>query len=148
MNAAYVHLAINNFAPVINFAAVLVLVGAMVFRSAAVVRTALLLMVAAALFAIPTYLSGEPTEHLVRHMDGVAATAIHPHEEAGDWALIMLSIEGAAALAVLIAFRRRELPRWATIGMLILALLGTAAVFRAASLGGHIRHPEMRMPRP
>jgi uncharacterized membrane protein len=148
MNAAYVHLAINNFPPVINLLAVLVLLGAMVFRNAAVVRTALLMMVAAALFAIPTYLSGEPTEHLVRHMDGVAATAIHPHEEAGEWALIMLSIEGAAALAVLIAFRRRDLPRWATVGMLVLSLVGTATVFRAASLGGHIRHPEMRMAKP
>lgn len=148
MNAAYVHLAINNFPPVISLVAVLVLLGGMVFRSAAVVRTALLLMVAAALFAIPTYLSGEPTEHLVRHMEGVAATAIHPHEEAGEWALIMLSVEGAAALAVLIAFRRRELPRWATVGMLVLALLGTVTVFRAASLGGHIRHPEMRMAKP
>lgn len=147
MNAAYVHLSLNNFPPIINFAAVLVLLIGMGARSAAVVRTALVLMVVAALFAVPTFLSGEPTEELVEHLDGVNAVAIHPHEEAGDWAIWVLSIEGIAALAILIAFRSRELPRWVPIAMVLVSLIGTAAVFRTAYLGGKIHHPETTMVR-
>lgn len=147
MNAAYVHLSLNTFPPIVNFVAVLVLVIGMAARSAPIVRVALLLLVVAALFAIPTFLSGEPTEELVERLEGVNAVAIHPHEEAGEWALIALSVEGVAALAALIAFRSRELPRWAMIGMLVLSLWGTSVVFRTAYLGGKIHHPETEMGR-
>jgi uncharacterized membrane protein len=147
MNAAAVHLALNNFPPIINFAAVLVLGIGLGARSAAVVRTALVLMVVAAIFAVPTFLSGEPTEELVERLDGVNSIAIHPHEEAGEWAIWVLSIEGLAALAALIAFRSREMPRWVPVAMLIVSLIGTATVFRTAYLGGKIHHPEREMTR-
>jgi uncharacterized membrane protein len=145
MNAAVIHLSLNHFPLIVNFVAVLVLVIGVAHRSAAVIRVALMLMVVAALFAIPTYLTGEPTEHLVKGLEGVNSVAIHPHEEAGEWAIWVLSIEGLAALAALIAFRSRELPRWVPMTLLLLALIGTATVFRTAYLGGKIHHPETEM---
>ena len=147
MNAAGIHLALNNFPPIINFAAILVLVAGMGAKSVPVVRTALALMVLAALFAVPTFLTGEPAEELVERLEGVNSIAIHPHEEAGEFALIVLSIEGLAALAALIAYRSRELPRWLPVVMLIVCAIGTATVFRTAYLGGKIHHPETRMTR-
>lgn len=147
MNAAGVHLALNNFPPIINFAALVVLVIGMGARSAAVVRTAFALMILAALFAVPTFLTGEPAEELVERIEGVNSIAIHPHEDAGMWALCVLSIEGIAALAALLKWRAGELPRWVPIAMLIVCLIGTATVFRTAYLGGKIHHPETRMER-
>lgn len=147
MNAAGVHLALNNFPPIINFVAILVLVAGMAAKSVPLVRTALALMVLAALFAVPTFLTGEPAEELVERLEGVNAVAIHPHEEAGELALIVLSIEGLAALAALIAWRSRELPRWVPVVMLIVCIVGTATVFRTAYLGGKIHHPETQMAR-
>lgn len=145
MNAAYVHLSLNNFPPVVSLVAVLMLMVGMGIKNVTVVRVAFVLMVVAALFTIPTFLSGEPAEELVEKLDGVNAVAIHPHEEAGKWALIALSIVGVAALAALIAFRSRDLPRWAAIGMLVLSLWATSVVFRTAYLGGKIHHPETEM---
>jgi hypothetical protein len=141
MNAAYIHLALNNFPPFVNLVAVLLLMGGMLARSTAVVRAAFAIFLLAAVVAVPVYLSGERAEDVVKGIEGVNTIAIHPHEEAGEWALIMLSIEGVGALAALLFFRR-SLPRWAAPVMLILALLATAAVFRTAALGGRIHHPE------
>lgn len=146
MNAAYIHLALNNFPPFVNLVGVLLLVGGMLARSSAVVRSALAIFALAALVTVPVYLAGERAEEVVKGIEGVNAIAIHPHEEAGEWALIMLSIEGVAALAALIFFRH-ALPRWLAPVILILALLATATVFRTASLGGRIHHPETTMNR-
>ncbi len=146
MNAAYIHLALNNFPPFVNLVAVLLLAGGMVARSTAVVRSAFAIFALAALVAVPVFLSGQRAEDVVKGIEGVNSIAIHPHEEAGEWALIMLSIEGVAALAALLFFRR-ALPRWLAPMILILALLATAAVFRTASLGGKIHHPETTMVR-
>jgi len=142
MNAAYIHLALNHFPLIMNVAAVLVLIIGLGARSAAVIRTALVLIVATALFAIPTFLTGDDAEHVVKRIEGVNATAIDPHEESADWAITLCSIEGVAALALLIAYRRREIATWAAIAMLLLALIGTATVARTAYLGGKIHHPE------
>ena len=146
MNAAYVHLSLNNFPPIVSLVAVLMLMVGMGIRNATVVRVAFVLMVVAALFVIPTFLSGEPAEELVEQLEGVNGVVIRTHEEAGKWALIALSTVGVAALASLIAFRSRELPRWAAIGMLVLSLWATSVVFRTAYLGGKIHHPETEIP--
>lgn len=144
MNAAYIHLALNNFPPFVNLVAVLLLVGGMLARNTAVVRSAFAVFALAALVAVPVFLSGQRAEDVVKGVEGVNTVAIHPHEDAAEWALTMISIEGVAALAALIFFRR-ALPRWAAPVLLILALLATAAVFRTASLGGKIHHPEATM---
>jgi len=146
MNAAHIHLALNNFPPFVNLIAVLLLVGGMFARSSAVIRAALWIIVLTALVTVPVYLTGERAEDIVEYIEGVNAVAIHPHEESGEWTLTVVSIEGAAALAVLLFFRR-ELPRWAAPVMMLLALIACATLFRTAYLGGRIHHPETEMNR-
>ena len=148
MNAASVHLALNVFPPVLMLTALCVLAGALFTRSVSALRVALGITIAAALLTIPTYLSGEPAEHMVEELEGVNKVAIHPHEEAGEWVLIMTAISGVAAIVALFVLRTRPLARWMLLVLLILEGMTTVAAFRTASLGGRIRHPETTMARP
>ena len=145
MNAASVHLAFNVFPPVLMLTALSVLAGALFTRSVSALRVALGITIAAALLTIPTYLSGEPAEEMVEEMEGVNKVAIHPHEDAGKWVLIMTGISGVAALVSLFLLRTRPLSRWMLVVLLILHGMTTVAAFRTASLGGRIRHPETTM---
>lgn len=147
MNPAGLHLALNNFPPIIDFAALIVFAIGIFWKNHAALRVALVLLVVAALFAIPVFLSGEPAEEMVEDMEGVNAVAIHPHEDAGKWAFWMTVAQGVAALLTLIAFRSRELARWALTAVLLLSVLATIALFRTAYLGGKVRHPETMMTR-
>lgn len=147
MNPAAVHLALNNFPPIIDFAALLVLVAGVIWRNQSVLRVALGLFVLASLIAVPVYLTGEPTEDVVRHLEGVNSVAIHPHEEAAEWAFVLLCAQGVLALAMLIMFRRRDVARWALVAIILVSALATVAVFRTAKLGGNIHHPETKMAR-
>src|SRR5215212_3428197 len=145
MNPAAVHLALNNFPPILDFAALLVLAAGLFWRSRAVGRAALVLFVLAALIAIPVFLTGQRSEAIVKDLEGVNATAIQPHEEAADWAIWLLAAQGVIALAVLLMFRTREFARWTLIAIVIVAAFATMAAFRTAYLGGHIHHPETQM---
>ena len=145
MNAASVHLAFNVFPPVLMLTALCLLAGAIFARSTATLRIALIITVAAALLTIPTYLSGEPAEHMVEELEGVNKVAIHPHEDAGKWVMIMTSISGVAALIALFILRTRPVARWMLLVLLILEGMTTVAAFRTALLGGRIRHPEVTM---
>jgi hypothetical protein len=145
MNPAAVHLALNIFPPVLNFAAIVVLLIAMFAKSAAVVRAALVLLLLASAFAVPVYLSGEEAEHLVEKLEGVDAQAIHPHEDAAEWAYRVFLLQGVLVIAALIAFRKGDVPAWAVWATLLLALFASTVVFRTAYLGGKIRHPETQM---
>ena len=145
MNAAYVHLTLNIFPPVLELAGLAVLAVSIALRSRGAMRTALSLLVASSLLAVPVYLSGEPAEGLVKGLDGVTTSAIHPHEEAAEFAFIVLIVQGLLALAALLLSRRRELPSWALIVIVIVTVAGAAAIARTAFLGGKIHHPESGM---
>lgn len=145
MNAAAIHLAFNHFPLILTIAAVIVLVLGAAWRSTPTVRAALVLMVIATLGTLPAYYSGEDAEHLVDRLDGVNGVAIHPHEEAGEFALIVMIVQGVAALAALIAWRSRDFPRWVLIVALVVSFVAVASIARTAYLGGKIHHPETAM---
>jgi hypothetical protein len=147
MNPAAIHLALNHFPPILDFAALLVLAIGLFHRNGTVVRVALMLFVLASLFTIPVFLTGQRSEDVVKDIEGVNSVAIEPHEESGEWALGMLSVQGVAALAMLFIFRGRDLARWALAVITIVAALSTATLFRTAYLGGRVHHPEAHMSR-
>ena len=145
MNPAGLHLVLNHFPPILDFAALLVLAFGLFHRNTAVVRTALILLVLAGIMAVPVFLSGEPAEDVMRDLEGVNARAIHPHEEAADWAFWLLVAQGVIALAALVMFRARDLPRWMLVLVLIVSIVALLATWRTALLGGRIHHPEAEM---
>jgi hypothetical protein len=145
MNAASLHLALNNFPPILDFAALLVLAAGLFSRSRAVVRAALALLLLAALIGVPVFLSGQRAQDVVKGLEGVNAAAIHPHEEAAEWALGLFIAQGVIALAALWMFRARDFARWMLVLIVIIAAMTTMAAFRTAYLGGNIHHPEAHM---
>jgi hypothetical protein len=121
-----------------------VLAFALARRSDELTRLSLGLLTIAALAAAPVYLTGEAAEEILEHRFEISEALIEQHETAAQAAAAALGLLGAIALAGLVGFRRRPgLPRWFTVGSLVLSLVATGLLVRTANLGGHIRHPEI-----
>jgi hypothetical protein len=148
MNDAYIHLTLNHFPPIAMFCAMLVLLVGAFSRNEAVRRAGAMLIVLAAIVSAPVYFTGEGAEKIVKGLEGVNRTAIHPHEEAAEFAFVLMIVAGVAAIAALVAIRPpREMRMWVFAVLLLLTLLATAATIRTAFLGGRIHHPESEIPR-
>jgi hypothetical protein len=67
------------------------------------------------------------------------------HLEVAQLGLGSVLTLGAGALASLIVFRKRTtLPAWNLLLLALLALVSAGLLFWTASLGGQVRHPEIR----
>ena len=145
MNAAHVHLAVNHLPVVGMVAALLVLALAALRKSEELKRLALIFLVAVGVTCGPTYFSGQEAEEVVEHLPGVEHDRIEEHEDAGRWAAITGGLQGLLAALLLWVFRApRSLPSWTLAAGLISSLLVALVMARTATLGGEIRHPEIR----
>lgn len=145
MNAAYIHLTLNHFPPIVAIAALLILIIGTFIRNEGFLRAGFVLVVFAGLMAVPTFLSGDGAADIVKNMPGVNRQAISPHDESANVTVTIMVISGVVALVCLWIFRRRELARWSVTLMLVLALIASAASTYTAMLGGRIHHPEVDM---
>lgn len=145
MTATHVHLFLNHVPILATLFGLGLLLYAALRRSDEVARVALGFFVVAALVAVPVYLTGGRAEETVEELPGVTEAVIEPHEEAGEIALWSSAALGVLALGTLVATRRRErLPRWAVpVAIGLSALVGGWFVY-TGSLGGTIRHTEIR----
>jgi hypothetical protein len=112
-------------------------------RSDELAAAASLLLVAIAIVAWAPYLSGEGAEEAVEDLAGVSHELIEGHEDAAQIAFVLVELLGAASLVHLLLARRRGRPGLA-VGLLVMSLVTTLLLIRAASLGGEIRHTELR----
>jgi uncharacterized membrane protein len=135
-----------NHIPVLGIAFGLALVSlALLRKSEELKRISLGFLIVIALLAIPAYLTGEPAEELVEDLPGVSKSSIEQHEEAAEVAFAGVLSVGAAALGGLIFFQRRKVvPNWLSVIVLVLSLIVFALMARTANLGGFIRHAEIR----
>jgi uncharacterized membrane protein len=143
MNLAHVHLLLNHF-PTIGFGIGIALyLAAMIGKKDDLKRASLVLLFLIAAVAIPTYMSGNAAEEVLKDK-GVSSSAIRAHEDAALWAFIVMEITGFLAWLSLWQYRVvRRVPGWTTPIILILSLMSFAAMARTANLGGEIRHPEI-----
>src|SRR5215467_1491323 len=143
MNLAHVHLLLNHF-PTIGFGIALALyVVAIIGKKDDLKRASLVILFLIAAVAIPTYMSGNAAEEVLKDK-GVSSSAIRAHEDAALWAFIVMEITGFLAWLSLWQYRVvRRVPGWTTPIILILSLMSFAAMARTANLGGEIRHPEI-----
>jgi hypothetical protein len=144
MNLAQLHLALNH-GPVFGFLfAVIVFAYGLFRKQQDVVEVALWMFVAAALLAIPVYLTGDPAAAIVRGMGEVQKSAIDTHEDAAAAALTAACIVGACALGYLWLLRKGPISSWLRTIFLALAILTCGMLFYTAGLGGKIHHSETR----
>src|SRR5262252_2225374 len=143
MNLAHVHLLLNHF-PTIGFGIGLALyVAAMIGKKDDLKRASLVILFLIAAVAIPTYMSGNAAEEVLKDK-GVSSSAIRAHEDAALWAFTIMEITGFLAWLSLWQYRVvRRVPGWTTPVIVILSRMSFAAMARTANLGGEIRHPEI-----
>jgi uncharacterized membrane protein len=135
-----------NHVPVLGVVfGLLLLVAALLRHSQELFRTSLVAFAVCAAMAVPVYLTGEPAEHLVEHLQGVSDSVIEAHEEAAEAAFIAVLALGVIAIGLLVIFRAlRPIPPFVSAGSLIVALITCGLLLYTANLGGKIRHSEIR----
>ena len=123
-------------------------------RSDQLKRAALVAFVGIGLIALPTYVTGNAAA------EGLCVA--RPNEPCADPAISRVLIErheGAAVLSLMVMLvtaaspgsgcgstaGTRQLAVWNTVAVLLLSLIAMGLVARAASIGGEIRHPEVRV---
>jgi hypothetical protein len=153
MSTTHLHLLLNHV-PTVGFVmAIGLFLAGIVARSDLLKQVSLLAFVGIALLSIPTYVTGNAaalklcvSEAAAPCADpGISRPLIERHEGAAVLFLaVMFVTAGFAWLGLWQHRRSRRFPAWnmATIGVLCVLSLGFAA--RAASIGGEIRHPEIR----
>lgn len=145
MTWAHVHPAINHL-PVILVPVAAVLLGAAWVRKTTDLKNAgLVVLVAAAMTAGGTYLTGEPAESVIKDLPTISDSAIEEHEDAALLATVVTSVAGILAIGAFVTGRRPgSSAAWIVAATLAMALLAAILLARTANLGGRISHPEIR----
>ncbi len=145
MNLTHLHLLLNHLPIVGSLCGLGLLAFALWRHSEDIKRAALGVLVISALVAIPAYLTGEPAEDGTRGLTGVSKSLIERHEEAAGVALGGVLTLGALGLVGLVWFRgKRPMPSWFGGITLAGALIVSGLMAWTASLGGEVRHTEIR----
>ena len=144
MNGAHLHLILNHGPVVLAPVGFVLLALGLLRRNAEFVKVGLGVVVVAALFTVPTYVSGDGAAEIVSDLPGVTSEAIERHDEMAELAFVAIGLAGVAALvALVLGTRGKAAPKWLTIVTLILALAASAVLGVTANLGGEIRHTEI-----
>ncbi|HEY2382773.1 MAG TPA: hypothetical protein VGK48_16480 [Terriglobia bacterium] len=145
MNLAHVHLLLNHF-PTIGFGIGLALyIVSILGNKDDLKRASLVIFFLIAAVAIPTYMSGNAAEEVLKDRGYTTFSLVRAHEDAALVAFIFMEITGFIAWLGLWQFRLlRRVPRWNTVVVLSLSLISFALMARAANLGGSINHPEIQ----
>jgi hypothetical protein len=142
LNTAHIHLLLNTTPPIATVTALMVLAAGVISRNSTVKRVAMAILVAAAVMAIPVYLTGKEAVMVIRERPNTSLISIGDHHESAMRALIALEVAGLSGVWGIFGFRRRELPRWYSGIVLLLGVTATVLLIRTAYIGGHIAHPE------
>ena len=145
INGAQLHLLVNHL-PVVGFLGmVLALIVALFFKSYEIKRFVLAATVLVGFSGLASYWTGEPAEDVAERLPGVTKELIHDHEEAAEFATVLSVVTAVAAAAALIWHQRRPESLRASVPLvLLLALLTAATMAKTAHEGGKIRHSEIR----
>jgi hypothetical protein len=145
MSAAHLHLLTTHVPVLGTLFGLLLLVCGLCRRSGELQKVSLAVFVIAATLTIPAYLSGSPTEDMLKGLPGVTEDVVEQHEELAAVAFTAEAALGVAALAGLIFFRRRRpVARWFALSCVVLGLIAGALLGWTAHLGGKVRHTEIR----
>ena len=143
MNAIHLHLMLTHV-PVLGTVFALLLLGlGLARRSDELKKAALWAFALFAAFAVPVFLTGEPTEELVERLPGVSKAAIESHEDVAKIAFGLILSLGAVALGGLAWLRRRPVSQRFALSVFTLALAASGLLAWTANLGGKVRHTEI-----
>lgn len=143
MNASQIHLALNHAPLFLSIAGGLILLFGMLRKNDSIKILSLYFLIAAALFTVPVYLTGEGTEETVENLPGVSEGLIGRHEEMAKIGLIVIIITGVIALIALMLKKKTSLLKFALLICAIFSFASFGVMAQTAHLGGQIRHSEL-----
>jgi uncharacterized membrane protein len=143
MNASQVHLALTHMPVILTLAGICILLVSLIIKNKTVSKVSYFILVAAGIFAIPVFLSGEGAEEIVEEITGVTGSLIEEHEEIARFSLWAVLFTGLAAAVALFRLSPRIVKPISFI-VLIAGLITAGLMFQTAHLGGQIRHTEIQ----
>ncbi|MBK6990945.1 MAG: hypothetical protein IPH34_03565 [Chitinophagaceae bacterium] len=144
MNSAQIHLALNHMPLLLSLLGGILLIIGMIKKNASFKSLSLYLLVAAALFTAPVYLTGEGTEEMVEHLTGVNESAIEEHEDMAKITMVIIAITGAISLIGLFLQKNIRFSKLILGITLVLSFASFGTMAQTAHLGGLIRHSELQ----
>jgi uncharacterized membrane protein len=145
LNLAHVHLLLNHFPTVGMIVGLGLFVAAIMAKSDHLKRASLVIFFGIALLSIPTFASGTAAGLALSKTPEVSKAMVDTHETAAFEALWVMELTGALAWLGLWQYRRlSRFPMGTLAAVLITGFVTFGLMGRAASIGGDIRHPEIR----
>lgn len=145
MDLAHSHLLLNHFPTIGTIIGGGLYVLALITRSDDLKRASLIVLLGIALISIPTYITGNGAQDVIKSLPGISKSLIETHEGAAFVALGFMELTGAFAWLGLWQLRRlSRIPNWNLTVILILTLASFGLMAQASNLGGEIRHAEIR----
>ena len=145
MNGAQLHLLLNHlpiFTPV--FGLTIFSLG-FFLKQPKYLELALWFFVFGGLFAVPTYLSGESAEKVVKNYPVMSQNWLNEHEEMAVKALTLsLTLSVASSLLLFILRKGKKIPNLAWSALALVALFTFALFLQTAHYGGQVVHEEIR----
>lgn len=146
MNMAHLHLLMNHVPTVGTVIGVGLFLLSMVRGSQPLKQASFEVFFLIALATLPVYLTGGAAQQAIQGRPDVSTVAIMAHQDAALLAFILMMITGFVAWLALWQWRRRgREDGWISGAVLLLAVLTLVVVAPAATIGGEIRHPEIKL---
>jgi len=147
MNFAHLHIVLNHVPSIGTTVGVVLLIASFYKKSDRLQKLSLEILVLMALVALPTYVSGNAAQQILRARTDIPKGLIEAHQNSAMLTLILLIFTGTLAWFGLWQFRRFARPGSAlSTATLVFSILTAALILRTANLGGDISHPEIRSP--
>jgi len=150
MNLVHIHLLLNHWPIIGAFVGLLLFLVAFFANSDDLKQTSLAFFAIIALLAIPTYMSGDVANVVLKaSTTPLPKELVSTHQGAALLSLIFIEITGAVALIGLWQFSRMSRPapgpvaRWNFALVLLLSIVTAGLMTVTGNTGGAIRHPEI-----
>jgi hypothetical protein len=145
VNIAHLHLLLNHIPTVGAVVALGLLLLALIRRDEPLKLVGLEVLFVIALLTLPAYMSGVAAHQKLRNQPGVSDDAMRVHQDAALAGFVVTEFAGFVAWVALWQSRRRgRAARGLVSASTLLLIAALALMSRAATLGGDIRHPEIR----
>ncbi len=142
----HIHLLLNHVPTIGTVVGIGLFVMSFVRRSEHLKHVSLEVLYLIALATLPAYVSGLAAQATILDRPDVSAEAIMAHHDAALMSFVFIEITGFVAWLGLWQYRRAErMSGWVSPAILLLGLVTFATVSGAATIGGEIRHPEIKL---
>lgn len=144
MNPAYIHLVLCHV-PILLMPIGTFLLSLGLFKNNDTLKkTGHWFLILAAVCVIPVFLTGEPSEEIVKLVMGVNEPGIHPHQEMAEIALISTLVTGAFALLGLFStYKKLFFARQIVYLIILFGIVSSGFLIYTGKLGGQIHHIEL-----